>query len=117
MSAVFIQADSQCAFRVVRSYSLMTVSRGFLGSIENATQQDFFIHPQLNHPVEIEPTNQQDVIKRHGLGNGARKSVEYESILGIRPKNVLSDYGNYKLVRYKLAAFHHRLGFSPNRSS
>ena len=105
----------QCAFRVVRSYSL-SVSRGFFGSIENATQQDFFIHLQLNHAVEIKPISQKDVIERNGLGNGARKSVEYESILTIRPKNALSDYGNHKLVWYKLTTFHYRLGFSPDRS-
>ena len=64
----------------------------------------------------FKPISQKDVIERNGLGNGARKSVEYESILTIRPKNALSDYGNHKLVWYKLTTFHYRLGFSPDRS-
>ena len=74
MPAVFFQADFQCGFCVVCSYSL-SVGLCFFGSLEDTTQQNYFIHLQLNHAVEIVPIGQQDVIKRHSLGQGSRKSV------------------------------------------
>ena len=51
----------------------LAVTLCFFGSIENTIQQDFFINLQLKHAVEIEAFGQQHVIKRHGLGNGARE--------------------------------------------
>src|SRR5262249_47862601 len=83
----------------------------------DALLQDGAVHLEFDHRVERKAFLLEHAVERYGLRDGARETVQDESLSGIGLLDTVGDDRHDHIIGHQLTALHHVLGAQPDRGA